>query len=373
MTKFKNLSKYKFILKDIFYKKDIGPNRYHLKKAIEWLQYAYSRTGDNGVSEGYSLLDGWKVSNLEVSSNIISTLLEYNKIYDGKNYFELAKNIADWLCSIQFKSGAFRFRIIDNEGIKPSVFSTGRVLSGLIDIYKESKIELYKSVIIKAGNYLVNSIQDNGGWIEQRFDDNIYPFNIMTSWALLRLYILTKDLKYRKVAISNVHWTYKQKRKNFWFNNIAPNFNDSSSLQYILYVVRGFLECGTILNNDSILKVALDIIYILSKYFNDKVKLPMVFTDRWSSLNEDCYSAYIAQLSVVLLRLYEIYGIRKYMVYALRLNDYLKSIQTIDKKKNIDGAIRDSNPMKNGYIPFMFSSNTTRVFCDALMFENKCY
>ncbi|KKM87030.1 hypothetical protein LCGC14_1273010 [marine sediment metagenome] len=377
MSKIKNLRIFKFILKDIFNKKTvISPNKFHLKKAIEWLQYACSCSGDDGISEGYSLLDGWKVSNLEVSGSIISTLLEYNKVYDlcnGRNYFELAKGIADWLCSIQFKSGAFRFRIIDDEGNKPSVFSTGRILSGLIDIYEESKNELYMSAIIKAGNYLVKKIQEDGSWIEQCYDNNVHSFNIMTSWALLKLYKLNGDIKYKKTAISNVYWTYKQKRRNFWFSNTAPNFDDSSSLQYILYVARGFLECGLILDNDSVSRVALDIVYVLSQYFNSEMNIPMVFTDKWYSLSEDCYSAYIAQLSVLLLRLYEVYDIRKYMVYALRLNDYLKSIQIMNKKRNIDGAIKDSNPIWGGYTPFTFSSITTNVFCDALMFENKCY
>jgi len=377
MTKFKNLTKYKFILMNTFGKKGIiSSNKYHLKKAMEWLQYAYLKSDDDGVSGGYSLIDGWKISDPIISSGLISTLIEYNKTYNldiDRNCSKLLRIISKWLCSIQLRSGAYRFGITDDEVNKPSAFSTGCVLSGLIDAYNESKDKLYEYTVIKAGNYLVSKIQKDGSWVEQCFNDNTYSFNIMTSWSLLRLYILTGDLKYRKVAISNIRWTYKQKRKNFWFNNSMPNFDNSSSLRYILYIARGFLECGLILNNDSISRVALDVVYILSKYFDSEKKLPMVFTDKWYGLDEGCYSVYIAQLSMLLLRLYEIYGIKKYIVYALRLNDYLKVIQSVSKKRDISGAIRDTNPIQSGYSPFTFSSNTTKIFCDTLMFEGRCY
>jgi len=54
---------FKLILKDFLnLKNPIHPNRFHIKKAINWLIFAQEKTKDGGVSLGFSLETGWNFS-----------------------------------------------------------------------------------------------------------------------------------------------------------------------------------------------------------------------------------------------------------------------------------------------------------------------
>lgn len=364
----------KFILKGLFKKKEVKSNRFHLEKGMEWLQYTYSNSKSGGISGGYSLLKGWKIPNPGISGGLISTLIEYGVLYDDENYFKMAKKIASWLCSIQLEDGSFQFEIIDNEETIISIFGTGLILSGLIDIFRMFKDKLYKKSIINIGNYLVKNIQPDGAWNESQFNDLPYSYNIMTSWALLRLYLITKNLKYKRAAVKNIIWTYKQKQEDFWFEKMSPISNENPSLHFILYIARGFLECGLILEKEYLSRVTFEIIDKISQHFTDCRKLPMNFDRKWRGTGDYIFHTDIAQLSILLLRLHETYDIKKYLITAMELNDYLKSMQIIrGKTKKFDGAIKSSDPLRKGYAPFEFLSSTTKFFCDALMLERKCY
>ncbi len=172
--------------------------------------------------------------------------------------------------------------------------------------------------------------------------------------------------------MKNLNWALKQKNKNFWFKNNIFFVNENPLLHFISYTIRGFLEAGIIMEDDSLKQVALEASLKLLNYYKKYGILLACFNSNWVS--HDFYSCLtgVAQLSIIWLKLYEIYKNKKFLVNAIKLNNYLKSKQVIDNRyKDIDGAIKGSDPIWGTYMNFLFPNWATKFFCDALLLENK--
>ena len=110
---------------------------------------------------------------------------------------------------------------------------------------------------------------------------------------------------------------------------------------------------------------------LLMQYYEKLSFLPTKFDSNWQS--KDFYSCLTgdAQLSIIWLKLYQIYGQEKFLENAIKLNNYLKLNQIINSRNiNVEGAIKGSDPIWGGYNPFGFPNWATKFFCDALMLED---
>ena len=349
----------------------IYSNYLHLKRAIDWLIYAQKQTKDGGVSSSFSLLLGWGSSYPETSGYIIPTLINYYYISDDKIYLEVCKRIADWECSIQLDSGGFQGDVITKEK-NITIFNTGQVILGLVRAYKEFNNQRYLNCAIKAGNLLVKSQEKSGKWIKYCFNNIPHIYNVRVAWALLELFEITNEKIYQQIAIKNLNWSIKQKNKNYWFHNNSFKANKPPLLHTIAYSIRGFLESGILLENENFKNVAMNSSLKLLNYYQKYGLLPARFNSNWQS--NDYYSCLTgdAQLSIIWLKLYQIYKEKKFLLNATKLNNYLKSNQILDSRwKDIDGAIKGSDPIWGLYNMFSFPNWATKFFCDALILENE--
>ncbi len=362
----------KLLIKEILKKKrKIYPNKVHIKKGIDWLVYAQKISEDGGVSSHYSLISGWGASYPETSGYIIRTLLDYYNFTKNKYYLSICKDIADWECSIQLISGGFQGDVLKKKK-DAVIFNTGQVILGLIRAYKEFKKEIYLDCAIQAGNFLINNQETDGNWKRYCFNNISHTYNVRVAWALLELHQTTKQSEFQESAIKNLTWALKQKNENDWFHKNSFVENSPPLLHTIAYTIRGYLESGLILNDNTYLDTALKSSLRLVRYYEKNGFLPARFDSNWQST--DYYSCLTgdAQLSIIWLKLYEIYKNEKLIKYANKLNNYLKSTQMVDFRfKDVDGAIKGSDPIWGMYNAFGFPNWATKFFCDALILEEK--
>lgn len=78
--------------------------------AIRWLCHAQdcSASHDGGVARHYSLLDGWATSYPETTGYIVPTILDCANDLRSVSLRERARQMLDWLISIQLPNGGFQ-------------------------------------------------------------------------------------------------------------------------------------------------------------------------------------------------------------------------------------------------------------------------
>lgn len=111
---------------------DPGPEAV-VDAGLEWLVRAQrcSATRDGGVARHYDLKSGWGSSYPETTGYIVPTVLEGHRLFPDRQYSQRAKEMLEWLRSIQFESGAFQGGMIDQAPRVPVTFNTGQILLGL--------------------------------------------------------------------------------------------------------------------------------------------------------------------------------------------------------------------------------------------------
>lgn len=349
----------------------IQPNLFHIQRAIDWLNYAHSKTNDGGVSFGYSLKSGWAPSYPETSGYIIPTFIDYYNFFHNDLYKKKCEVIADWECSIQLKNGGFQSGVI-NQNEKPAIFNTGQIILGLIKAFKELKSNRYLDSAIKAGHFLVKNQESNGNWVKYCYKNKPHTYNVRTAWALLELSKITDNNEFKNSAIKNLNWALSQKFNNYWFKNNDPTLEKRPLLHFISYTIRGFLEAGLILEDNEYIQVAFESSKRILNYYIKNEYLPARFNSNWESNDYFSCLTGVAQLSIIWLKLYELFKDNQFLINAVKLNNYLKSKQVIDKRfKAINGAIKGSDPIWGNYMRFTFLSWAAKFFCDALILENR--
>ena len=362
----------KLIIKDIANSTNpVYSNEFHIKKAINWLILAYEKTTNGGFSHSYSLISGWKHSYPETSGYIIPTFLNYYQETSIEKLITIVESTVNWLCSIQLKNGGFQQETVDLKTI-PSIFNSGQIIFGLLESYKKLNNEKYLESAIKAGNFLVKNQEKNGNWIKYCYQNKSHTYNVRTAWALLELFSFTDQKKFKEAAIKNLNWAKRKITDNFWFKGNTFSINQNPLLHFIAYTIRGFLESGIILNDDELIQIAFKSSLKLLEFYEFHGFLPATYDPNWQS--KDFYSCLTgdAQLSIIWLKLFEIFKDKKFLLNGKRLNWYIKSKQVISNMfQDVDGAIKGSDPIWGYYMKYIFPNWAAKFFCDALLLENR--
>jgi hypothetical protein len=344
---------------------------FHLGLAFNWLINAQKATPDGGVSYGYNLITGWASSYPETSGYIIPTFLNYYKMSGKQIIKNISYEITNWLCSIQFNNGGFPGRTISFKS-EPVIFNTGQIIFGLCEAYNIFDKNLFINSAIRAGNFLVKNQDDSGNWTKFCYRNKPHTYNVRTAWALLELYNITKDNRYLRAAKKNFDWAKTQINQNYWFFNNDPREIKKPLLHFISYTIRGFLEGGLILKDNSLIEIAYQSSLKLLTYYKENGKLPARYNSKWKS--KETYSCLtgIAQLCIIWLKLYHLYKKDQFRNNANELIQYLKKTQiNLNKYPGVNGGIKGSDPIWGSYRSFYILNWATKFFCDALIIKNQ--
>jgi hypothetical protein len=343
----------------------------HVRLALAWLGRAQDSQG-SGVSLRYSLIDGWSAAYPETTGYIIPTFIDLAVSMNDNELYRRATAMADWELSIQEKDGSFRGGAVDS-GYDSFVFDTGQIVFGFIAAYKATKQTKYLDAAVRAGNWLV-AVQDAAGmWSRFTFHSIPHVYYTRVAWALAELGNVTHESAFVQAADRNVRWAVAQQRSNGWFD--MAGFTERGHLtpftHTIAYTIEGVLETGVCLGRDDYVAAARRAADSMCGVIRDDGYLAGELDSGWQPRARYSCLTGNAQLSIILLRLYEIYRDTRYLQAAKSLNTFLRRHQDRGSASEVRGAVAGSWPIWGRYQRFAYPNWAAKFFIDALLLERK--
>ena len=338
-----------------------------LNDAINWLLHSNSNSDDDGMGS-FHLNNGWTSSYPETTGYIITTLLNYSQDDKVK---DVAIKAADWLISIQMKSGGWQGgRVTDN---RPEiVFNTGQIIRGMISAYKLTSDKKYIDSAVKAADWLCEVQHTEGFWKENALMNEYRVYDSFVDAPLIELGDILKNKKYIDASCKNLDWIIKeQQMTNGWFRNCDNTIKHNSRpiLHTIAYTIDGILDSGLLLKNDEYIEAAIKSAKKLLEVLTEKGMLHGRFDENWNGSEYPILTG-LAQMSLVWLKIYDYKKDADFLIGAEKLLKQLLYLQKrgIKEDENTRGAISGSFPLWGKYEPFAYPNWATKFFADAILY-----
>jgi hypothetical protein len=344
-----------------------------LHAAANWLLVNQSFGQDKGFSTFY-IVEGHTGSYPETSGYIIDTLFFYADRFNKPELRPQLLACADWLISIQKESGGWQSGYV-HENKPQVVFNTGQVIRGLMHAYRITLEKKYLESCVKAADWLCSIQENDGSWKKQAFMGVPRVYDSYVSAPLLQVWKETQIEKYREAAEKNINWILKNKlMPNGWLEDCDNTIrhNDRPILHTIAYTIDGIIESGDLLGDKKYAATIKRTADVLLNLFLEKKYLWGRYARDWKP-SEYLICTGGAQMSIVWMKFYNLYGDEKYLRGAREMNSLLMYIQglTRDGRKEINGAIQGSFPIWGRYEPFAFPNWATKYFLEALLLETE--
>ncbi len=353
----------------------------HLSACITWLQHAQNINTGGGVSAMYHIdTQSWDADYPETTGYIIPTFLCYHH-YTGDNaYKESAIAMGDWEISIQDIDGGVG-EPAGVYGLRPRVFNTAQVILGWLSLYKYTENNKYLEAASKAGDWILSKQDSDGKWTKSTYNGP-KAYKSRVSWALLELYAVTNEKKYRDAAKTSLDWILSQAQENGWFDNNSLTEPGKPWTHLIGYVLGGLLEIYRLENLNIDYEKTISLLHnaakgIIEYYFrrNEQVSdkqlliLPGTFDNNWFS--KDSWSCITgnAQLEFFFRRLHG-YTADPLLIEAADLilinTKKLHFMDEIDDP-NLYGGLCGSYPIAGDYCGYAIPNWGVKFFADCLL------
>jgi hypothetical protein len=349
------------------------PHLDHLRATVDWLcraQDVRDRQPDaGGVSAGWSFEDGWLPSYPETSGYIVETFIAAAAALGRPALLDRARRILDWELSLQRPDGAFPGHF-GEPGTEPVVFNTGQIMHGMLAGYLHLHRPECLEAAVRAGHWLVQVQDADGCW--RRFEHNGVPhtYNTRATWALLAAALIAGEAAQKTAAIRNLNWALEQQRESGWFDHNAFVPGRQPFTHTIAYAIRGFVECGVLLESSRYIDVALKTALALAKVQRADGWLAGTYDEQWISRDGYCCLTGVAQMSINWMRCAEAAGAAELQSNVDVALSFLKRNQRLDDRDEVvRGAIAGSLPIWGDYSRFEFPNWAAKFFADALMMD----
>jgi hypothetical protein len=344
-----------------------------IEAGVAWLCLTHDITGQRGCSKGYSLLRGWYPAFPETTGYIIGTVLAFGRRTGDPSYIERALEMGDWEVEVQCVDGGVMEGLLTGQAKRSTVFNTGMVIHGWLDLIEVSSRDEHLSAAVRAGNFLREHQDGDGAWRgEVEYCRLPHTYCARVSWALLRLAETTGNGSYREVARRQLDWVLSTQQENGWFSccNFKPGRDPNS--HGIAYTLRGLLESAVLLDHEPYLAAVRRACESLIRHLDAHGgRLPATFDSNWKpSARYECLTG-TAQLGGVWLRLYEITGETRYRDAGLRGVEHAAGHQRRSSWEAIDGALPGSYPIYGRYAPLQFPNWATKFLVDSLLLRER--
>lgn len=350
----------------------------HLKKTMAWLELSV-KNGKGGSSSHYSLIKGkWLDPFPETTGYIIPTFFDYYKFTKDSKYFDIAVDLTNWLGKVQLDNGAC-MQGSYNEKKKDTnqiVFNTGQNILGFIRAYIETRNEKYLNNAIKAGDFLISSVDENNVWHKNLLRNIKHTINSRTSWSLLELNKLSPKSEYVKVAESNLDWTTKQQTPNGWFNYGTSRVGGYPNTHFLSYTCEGLIESYKINNNKDYFNIAYKTAEKMKQIFDKRRVLYCFWDEDWNHHGKYikatrgrfiCITGCV-QISRVWMQIFLETMNRAFWDSACRMIEIMKDLQDIKSgKEGVEGGVKGSFPIYGSYSALKYPNWAAKFFADALL------
>jgi hypothetical protein len=347
--------------------------REHLAATLDWLCRAQDvrngKTDSGGVSAGWSFEDGWLPSYPETSGYIVETFIAATHVLERPELMGRAHRIVDWELCIQHPDGAFPGHF-GEPGSRPVIFNTGQIMHGMLAGYLQLGRKECLKAAVRAGHWLARQQDADGCW--RSFEHNGVPhtYNTRATWALLATSLLSGDASLKAAAVRHLDWALSQQQESGWFASNAFTPERQPFTHTIAYAIRGFLECGVLLNDERYFEAALKAGRALAQVQREDGWLAGTYDERWAPAASYCCLTGVAQMSLNWTRLAQETGDDAWREPARRALAYLYGQQTLDDPDEaVRGGIAGSAPIWGDYSRFEFPNWAAKFFADAVMMD----
>lgn len=339
-----------------------------IEAGIRWLCLAHDVTQRRGVAHSFSLFHGWGPPFPETTGYILQTLLAYGRLVHDSEYLVRAREMGDWEIDIQNPDGGVIHGLHTGERKPSSVFNSGMVLHGWLDLHEAGEDGRFLDAAVRAGRFLTENQDDDGIWRgEIEYNDMPHTYNARVSWALLRLAETTGDHNFRKAAEKQLGWVLSMQQDNGWFEYCIFRPRMQPNAHAIAYTLRGLLESYAICGRESYLNAVRITSDMLLQKLGVDGKLAGNFNRDWRPTAwHECLTGTV-QLGGVWLRLYEITGEERFLEAGLKAVARAAARQCATAWPPVYGALPGSHPIYGRYAPFKFPNWATKFLVDGLL------
>jgi uncharacterized protein YyaL (SSP411 family) len=335
---------------------------------VRWLCLTHDVTGRQGSAQSFSLLRGWRPAFPETTGYILQTLLDYGSRTGNLECVERAHQMGDWEIDIQNDDGGVIHGLYTS-GRKPSsIFNTGMVMHGWLDLHRASGDVRYLEAAVRAGRFLAHNQDEDGIWRgEIEYNGIPHVYNARVSWALLRLADATGEERFRTPARRQLDWVLAMQQDNGWFEWCVFRRNMQPNTHAIAYTLRGLLESYVLTSHEPYLKATVKTSEVLISKLEFHEKLAGNFDRTWNPAAwYECLTG-TAQLGGVWMRLYEVTGEPRFLDGGLKAIELAAAHQSRLDWPPVRGALPGSYPIYGRYAPFKYPNWAAKFLVDGLM------
>jgi hypothetical protein len=347
---------------------------------MQWLRRAQNANPSGGVAANY-FMDSrrWEVDYPETTGYIIPTFLNYYRLTGNNKYRQWAMEMGDWEISIQAPEGGVG-EAFGRYGLRPRIFNTGQVILGWAALYNETGFAKYLLSARDAADWIISSQDADGKWTASTYQGP-KAYKSRVAWALLELYDLTGEKKYRSAAELSISWVLRQAHENGWFANNSLTEPEKPWTHLIGYVLVGLLEVYRLDNaefdRDAVLRLLCNAAKGIAAFYlktkeqagGNYTTLPGAFDQNWLSTEKWSCITGNAQLAFFLRRLMHYSGETIFGRVADLLIDDIKQQHFLSgiNDRDIFGGLPGSYPINGAYCAYMIPNWGIKFFADSLL------
>lgn len=346
-----------------------------LRRVTYWFLEHQKRQPDNGVTSAIAFRNGKPVlwgSYPEVTGYIIPSLFDYARDFDDTAVFDAAVLATEFELSMQDGEGWFPGGYVGNL-TGPSCFNSGQIIFGLLRAHEETGREDFLQSAVRAADWLCAMQNPDGAWRKYNYADIARTYDSTLAWALLEMHRVTGTEAYAEHARKSLDWVLSNQAPNGWFHNCdnSVDRNETPLTHTIGYTGEGLLRCYLLCGDERLLESARRLCLQLLHAFELLGKpLPGRLDSEFrGAVGSTCLTGN-AQISICWQLLYSILGDTRYLNAALKMNDFLKTMQYVHDDPVISGSLPSSWPEDGDYFPNHINSWGPKYYADALLLEH---
>jgi hypothetical protein len=349
-------------------------NAWCVSEGLSWLQRAQdqSATRDGGVARHYGLRDGWAASYPETTGYIVPTMLDQGRLRADVTLCERARQMLDWLVSIQLPGGGFQGGVINQTPIVPVTFNTGQILIGLAAGVSEFG-DVYRGAMRASADWLVATQDADGCWRKHptpfaKPGEKAYETHV--AWGLIEAARVEPGRGYAEAALRNARWALAHQRTNGWFDRCCLADPSQPLTHTIGYVLRGLLEIQEFFDDPLLLAAARRTADGVVSAMLPDGSLPGRLNADWrGTVSWSCLTGNV-QIAHSLLILYGRTGTKAYRDAGYTLNRFVRRTMRVGAPQETRGAVKGSFPIDGGYGRFEYPNWATKFAIDSYTAED---
>lgn len=243
---------------------EVLPDTDHIQLALDWWSVTHNALDGKGFPTKFNVLHNYGLgpSYPETTGYTLNTLLTLLRNrpfeFDEDRVATMTRNSYDWLASIQFENGAWTggHAALHNYG-KPSVFNTGQILLGMIDVYQSLRdgtvkhsqfegidLEDLEDRCRRAAYFLKDQLQPDGTFATQfAYTDQPLTYYCRSMYGALNTGIVLEDEQLLEAIRPHYDWVASMQDPSGWINQWGFE-EDWAVMHRISYTLRGMVEAA---------------------------------------------------------------------------------------------------------------------------------